>query len=188
MSRAISLVGLTGGLRAKSVNRGILRLIQELLPEHIRMEILKLDDMPFFNEDIEGHEPESVLTFREKVRRADGVFIVTPEHNAAIPAVLKNALDWASRPRGEESLKGKLIAIAGAGAFLGTADAQANLRHILSRSSVAPLEEPKVMITNCWEKVDEHGNLVDEASRAQVAELVKALLAAVEAQKTVTAS
>jgi len=188
MLTQISLVGFTGSLREKSVNKGILRVIQDLLPAYVRMEFLAIEELPYFNQDLEADEPASVRNFKEKLRHADAVLIAAPEFNGSIPGVLKNALDWASRPAGQSAMAGKLTAIAGAGARGGTASAQAHLRHILKLFGVAVLEQPEVTITNSWEKFDAEGNLQDEASRAQLRELLSALLEAVQAQTTIAVS
>ena len=188
MTAQVSLVGLTGSLREQSVNQGVLRAAQALLPEHIRIEVLPLDTLPYYNMDLEGDEPASVRRFKEQIRQADAVLIATPEFNGSIPGVLKNALDWASRPFGQSVMAGKPTAITGAGGRGGTAQAQAHLRLILKRFGVAVLDQPEVYIANSWEKFDPNGNLQDEASRAHLRALLTALLEAVEAQAAVVAA
>ncbi|MGH2508644.1 MAG: NADPH-dependent FMN reductase [Ktedonobacteraceae bacterium] len=188
MSTQISLVGFTGSLREKSVNKGILRVVQELLPAHVTMEILTVGELPHYNLDLEADEPASVRNFKAKLRHADAILIVTPEFNGSVPGVLKNALDWASRPAGQSVMTGKLTAIAGAGGRGGTGSAQAHLRHILKRFGVVVLEQPEVMIANSREKFDHEGNLQDEASRAQLSALLSELLVAVQTQTTTTVS
>lgn len=188
MSTQMFLVGLTGSLRAKSVNHGVLRAVQDLLPPQVRMELLALEALPYYNMDLEADEPASVRRFKEQLRQADAVLIATPEFNGSIPGVLKNALDWASRPFGHSVMAGKLTAITGAGGRGGTAQAQAHLRLILKRFGVAVLEQPEVYIANSWEKFDPDGHLQDEASREQLRVLLIALLAAVQAQAAVVAA
>jgi chromate reductase len=126
--------------------------------------------------DLEQDEPASVSAFKAQLSRADAIVIATPEYNSSLPGVLKNALDWASRPYGASAMAGKPVAIVGAGAFDGTASAQAHLRLILSRFGVTALEQPKVYIAKSWEKFDEQGNLQDEATLHQLRALVDALL------------
>lgn len=175
MSNSITVVGLTGSLRERSVNKGILYAVQELLAPDVQMEILPLEDLPYYNMDLEIDEPEVVRRFKEKVRQADALFIATPEFNGSVPGVLKNALDWVSRPYGESVMTGKLTAIAGAGAFDGTATAQAHLRLILNRFGVLVVDDPEVYIAKSWEKFDANGNLTDVSTREQLRELVAAL-------------
>lgn len=128
MSTSITLVGLTGSLREQSVNKGVLRTVQELLPPDVQMQILPLGELPYYNMDLETHEPQAVRDFKKKLHQADAIFIATPEFNGSIPGVLKNALDWASRPYGASIMTGKPTAITGAGAFGGTISAQVSLR------------------------------------------------------------
>lgn len=186
MSTSLTLVGLTGSLREQSVNAGVLRAVQELLPPDAQMEILPLGELPYYNMDLEADEPEAVCRFKEKVRQADAIFIATPEFNASVPGLLKNALDWASRPYGGSVMTGKLTAITGAGAFDGTASAQAHLRLILSRFGVPVVDAPEVHIAKSWEKFDANGDLTDDPTREQLRELVAALLSRV--QQSVAAS
>lgn len=176
MSTSITLVGLTGSLREQSVNKGVLRAVQELLPPDVQMEILPLGELPYYNMDLEVDEPEVVRRFKEKVRRADAIIIATPEFNGSVPGLLKNALDWASRPYGESVMTGKLTAITGAGALGGTASAQTHLRLILNRFGVPVLDGPEVYITKSWEKFGAKGDLTDGPTREQLRELVATLL------------
>ena len=176
MSTSITLVGLTGSLREQSVNKGVLRAVQELLPPDVQMEILPLGELPYYNMDLEADEPEAVRRFKEKLRQADAIFIATPEFNGSVPGLLKNALDWASRPYRASVMTGKPTAITGAGAFGGTASAQAHLRQILNRFGVPVVDAPEVYIANSWEKFDANGDLTDGPTREQLRELVTALL------------
>src|SRR5260370_4647154 len=96
----IHIVGFTGSLREKSYNKAALRAAQEVLPPGAELEILSAGDLPHYNQDLERDEPEAVRTFKEAIRHADAVLIATPEFNFSIPGVLKNAIDWASRPAG----------------------------------------------------------------------------------------
>lgn len=108
MSTSITLVGLTGSLRKHSVNKGVLHAVQDLLPQDVQMEILSLEELPYYNMDLDGHEPEAVRLFKEKLQQADAIFIATPEYNGSIPGMLKNALDWASRPPKQSVMIGKI--------------------------------------------------------------------------------
>ena len=185
MTTSTYLVGLTGSLRKHSVNQGVLRAVQGMVPGEVRMDILSLAELPPYNMDWEDDEPQAVRRFKAKLSLADAVFIATPEFNGSVPGVLKNALDWASRPFGRSVLAGKPVAITGAGGRGGTASAQAHLRHIFTRFGVPiPVPaQPEVYLANAWEKFDDQGNLQDQASREQLRGLLEALLAAVEAQK-----
>lgn len=185
------ILGFTGGLRARSTNRGILRAIQELLPAEVQMEIFPVEALSHYDMDLEACEPETVRRFKETLRQADAIIIATPEFNGSIPGVLKNALDWASRPYGESALAGKLIAICGTSEGAGgTRRAQRHLREILARfhPSRQPLvlEEPVVCIANSGEKFDAHGTLQHEATRQMLHDLLCALLEQMSQTRPVT--
>lgn len=189
MTMRTSIVGLTGSLRAHSTNRGVLHAIQEMLPENTHMEIFPVEDLPYYNMDLETNEPEGVRRFKEQLRQADGIFIVTPEFNGSIPGILKNALDWASRPYGASAMAGKPTALCGASTGSGGAQsAQIHLRHILGsfHRSLHPLviTNPIVSIANSGEKFDPYGSLQDEATRQQLHELLLALLACVQQRRS----
>ena len=125
MSDKIKILGIAGSLRKASTNRGVLRAAAELLPDGAEMEIFDLDGMPLYNEDLETDLPPIVKELREKVRSADAIIFATPEYNYGIPGLLKNAIDWASRPYGQSAWEGKPAAIMGAsGGNIATARAQ----------------------------------------------------------------
>ena len=188
MPSNIHIVGFTGSLREKSYNKAALRAAQELLPPGAELEILSAGDLPHYNQDLERDEPEAVRAFKEAIRQADAVLIVTPEFNFSIPGVLKNAIDWASRPSGKSVLIGKPTAIMGVGGGMGTARAQQHLRQILAHLKAAVLDEPEVYITSGWEKFDSDGNLTGETTRRQIQALLKALVDEVESIRYALAS
>jgi chromate reductase, NAD(P)H dehydrogenase (quinone) len=174
----IHIAALAGSLRKLSYNKGLLRAAQELLPEGVTLEILPLDDIPLFNQDVEElGDPEPVKVFKDKIRRADALLIATPEYNYSVPGVLKNAFDWASRPPGQSVLTGKPVAIMGAspGRF-GTVRAQLHLRQSLLYVNAQTLNKPEVMIPLAAQKYDAQGNLVDEETRAHIRALLQALV------------
>ncbi|KNX36433.1 NADPH-dependent FMN reductase [Luteipulveratus halotolerans] len=111
-----TVLALVGSLRADSTNRKIAELAQKIAPEGVEVRIgTGLGDVPFYNEDIDGDDvPAAAVALREQVAAADAVLLVTPEYNGGLPAVLKNAIDWASRPYGQGSLTGKPVAALGA--------------------------------------------------------------------------
>jgi chromate reductase, NAD(P)H dehydrogenase (quinone) len=177
MSADIHILGFAGSLRKQSYNRAALRVARELTPEGMELESITLDDIPLFNQDIEGdNAPEAVQIFRKKIRQADGLLIMTPEYNYSISGVLKNAIDWASRPIGQSVLAGKPTAIMGVGGRFGTARAQLHLRQILVYTDTPTLVKPEVYIINAWEHFDAEGNLKDEATREHIRNLLEALL------------
>ena len=151
-----------------------MRAARELLPEGVELKIFELDGLPLFNQDDEQHPPVKVTEFKAAIRAADAILIATPEYNYSVPGVLKNAIDWASRPYGDSAWSGKPVAILGASvSILGTVRAQMALRQTFVFLDMHPLNQPEVMITNAHEKFDAQGNLTDEKTR----ELIRKQLA-----------
>ncbi len=173
----IQVLGFAGSLRQASHNRALLRVAQELQPEGMRLEIFDLLPIPLYNGDVETvGVPESVQEFKTKIRAADALLIVTPEYNYSVSGVLKNALDWASRPLRENPFAGKPLAIMGAGGMMGTIRAQMHLRHICVELNMFPLNKPEVMIQRPCEKFNAEGSLTDEPSRERVRALLQELV------------
>ena len=177
MQKQIKILGIAGSLRKGSYNRATLRAAQKLVPDNVTLEIFELDKIPPFSEDMEKQLPESVANLKEKIRLADAILFVTPEYNKSIPGILKNAIDWATRPYGDNSWDSKPAAIMGATVgMLGTASAQYHLRTVCVNLNVYPLIRPEVMISNATEKFDKDGNLTDQKTREKIKELVDALV------------
>ncbi|AKV55862.1 putative flavoprotein [Bifidobacterium actinocoloniiforme DSM 22766] len=133
-----------GSLRKESLNKKLARAIERLLPEGVNFEYADLD-LPLFNQDEENDMPAKVLELKRLVERSDGVLFVTPEYNRSIPGVLKNAIDWASRPWSQSSFAGKPTAIVGASSgALGATQAQAALRNVLLYLDMKVMGQPEV--------------------------------------------
>ena len=178
MSSKIHVLGISGSLRQASWNSGLLRAAGSVLPEGMALEIADLADIPLYNQDHDGPSaPEAVKQLKERIRAADALLIATPEYNASIPGVLKNAIDWASRPMSESPFSGKPLAIMGAGGISGTIRAQLALRQISTSLNTLPLNRPAVQIMRSWEKFDAEGNLTDEQARQDIRALLEALAA-----------
>ncbi len=165
METKLHILGISGSLRSGSYNRGLLRAASELMPEGMTLDIADLAQIPLYNEDIFSDRPEAVTHLQEQIRLADGVIIATPEYNHSIPGVLKNALDWISRPMKTQPFAGKPLAVMGAGGRSGTVWAQDNLRQVAVHLGMLILMEPQVAVERSWEKFDPDGNLVDDESR-----------------------
>jgi chromate reductase, NAD(P)H dehydrogenase (quinone) len=174
----MTILGIAGSLRDGSYNRSLLRAAQELLPEGVELRELGLRGLPFYDGDVEAAgDPEPVVALKEAIRDADALLIATPEYNRGIPGVLKNAIDWASRPALASPLTGKPVAIVGASTGRGgTARAQEQLRAALEYSRASVLEQPEVLVPEAFMRFDERGELVDESVRADLAELLDTLL------------
>ena len=177
MSKPIRILGIAGSLRRQSYNRASLRAATQLAPEGATVEIFELDGIPGFSEDNERNPPEKVVELKRRIRESDAVLFVTPEYNYSIPGVLKNAIDWASRPYGDSAWSGKPAAIMGAspGAF-GTARAQYHLRQVMVFLNMFPINQPEVMIAKAHERFDADGNLTDEKTKELIRRLLQGLV------------
>lgn len=177
MSDEIVILGIAGSLRAGSYNRAALRAAQQLAPGGARIEIFDLTGIPVFNQDEEANPPARVTEFKEQIKAADAILFVTPEYNYSIPGVLKNAIDWASRPYGDSAWQGKPVAIMGAsvGVF-GTARAQYHLRQCFVFLDMRAVNQPEVMIGKAHERFDKEGNLTDETSKKLIGKLLGELV------------
>ena len=177
MASKLSILGFAGSLRQGSFNRAILNAAQEMIPAEAKLEIFDLAGIPLFNQDLENQPVERVKEFKAAIRAADALLIATPEYNYSMPGVLKNALDIASRPYGDNALNGKPVAIMGASiGMIGTARAQYHLRQSCVFLNMHPLNLPEVMVPFAHEKIDGNGRLTDSETREKIAELVKALV------------
>jgi chromate reductase len=173
MEQQIKILGFAGSLRSGSYNRALLRAALPLVPENATLEIFELDGIPSYNQDLDSSVPEKVKEFKRKIKAADAILIVTPEYNYSIPGVLKNAIDWASRPYGDNSFESKPIAIMSASTgMLGGARAQYHLRQTLVFLNMFAVNKPEVMVTFAAQKFDEKGNLLDQKTN----DLIKTLL------------
>ena len=177
MSIQLTILGIAGSLRKGSYNRGALRAAQQLAPADARIEIFELDGIPLFNQDQEARLPEKVAQFKTRIRAADAILFITPEYNYSIPGVLKNAIDWATRPYGDSAWDGKPVAVMGASVgTMGTARAQYHLRQIFVCLNMYPLNKPEVMIADAAKRFDEQGNLIDADTRERIRTLVQSLV------------
>jgi chromate reductase len=177
MNKPIRILGIAGSLRKGSFNHGALRAAADLAPEGATIEIFELDGIPGFNQDDEQNPPEKVAQLKQKVRDADAILFVTPEYNYSVPGVLKNAIDWASRPYGDSAWDGKPAAIMGASVGgIATARAQYHLRQMMVFLNMFPINQPEVMIGNAGDKFDEQGNLTDETTKDFIRQLLQNLV------------
>jgi chromate reductase len=176
---SLSFLAVAGSLRRASYNRGLVRAAIELAPAGTRVTAFDLGEIPLFNADVEAlGDPAPVAAFKDAIARADALLIATPEYNHCVPGVLKNAIDWASRPARRSVLTGKPVAVIGASTGRGgTARAQAHLRDGLSYTNGYVLPLPEVLVDLAAGKFDDQGNLVDEGTRGEVRDVLVALAA-----------
>jgi chromate reductase len=174
----ISILGFAGSLRKDSFNKALLNAAAELVPDGARLATFDLEGLPLFNQDNESKPNAKLAEFKAAIRSADAILIATPEYNYSMPGVLKNAIDCASRPYGDNAWEGKPAAIMGASiGMLGTARAQYHLRQTCVVVNMFPLNRPEVMVTFAQGKIGKDGNLNDEETRKKIRELLESLIA-----------
>lgn len=177
MADPIRILGIAGSLRKQSFNCAALRAAQGLVPEGATLEIFEIGGIPGFSQDDEQNPPDTVVRLKQAVRQADAVLFVTPEYNYSIPGVLKNAIDWASRPYGDSAWAGKAAAIMGASVgVLGTARAQYHLRQVFVFLNMQAVNQPEVMIGNAAQRFDAQGNLTDDTTKKLIGHLLENLV------------
>ena len=172
----ITIAAFGGSLRRNSFNGYLLKVASRNLPEYVDFRIAPIKDLPMYNADEEEKPTEAVVNFKNVLRNAEGILIVTPEYNYSIPGFIKNAIDIASRPYSDNVLKGKPVAVMSAsmGAF-GGMRAQYHLRQVFVYLDMKPVNKPEVFINFAQDKFDSNGELKDEKSLLLVQELMKKL-------------
>ena len=177
MADPIKILGIAGSLRKQSFNLAALRAAQQLCPADAKIEICTLEGIPGFNQDEEQNPPQKVIELKSRVRTADAILFATPEYNYGLPGVLKNAIDWASRPYGDSAWSGKPVAIMSAALSMGGGvRAQYQLRQSFVFLNMDAVVQPEVAIGNAPQRYDAQGNLTDETSKKLIAQLVKNLV------------
>src|SRR5215213_329896 len=177
MNKQTKILGISGSLRRESYNSAALRAAAGLAPEGAIVETFELHDIPAFNQDEEKNPPAKVTELKRRVREADAILFVTPEYNYSVPGVLKNAIDWASRPYGDSAWNGKPVAIMGASVgTIGTARAQYHLRQMFVFLNMYAVNQPEVMLSNAHKHFDEQGKLTDETAKKLIRQLLEELV------------
>ena len=152
----------------------LLKALAKLAPEDMRIEIAEIGNLPIYNQDNEPSFPAEAQSLKNKIEKADGIIIATPEYNRSVPGVLKNAIDWASRPYGKNSFARKPVLIAGVSVGnIGTAVAQSHLRQIMVYLDADIVGQPELYLTN--EIIDREGNIVDEATKKLLTKALEVL-------------
>ncbi|HWI35969.1 MAG TPA: NAD(P)H-dependent oxidoreductase [Burkholderiales bacterium] len=176
----ITILGIAGSLRKESWNKGALRAAQALCPDGSKIELYDISRLPLFNQDEEKNPNPAVADFKKAIRAADAILISTPEYNYSIPGVLKNAIDVASRPYGDNAWNGKPCAIMSAAMSMGGGvRAQYHLRQSFVFLNMDAVLQPEVAIGNGMQRFDAQGNLNDETSKKLIAQLLQNLVAKV---------
>jgi chromate reductase, NAD(P)H dehydrogenase (quinone) len=177
-TNSLIVCGIAGSLRTGSYNRALLRAAQDLAPVGTEVRIFdRLAEIPPYNADVEAiGDPEAVLALKRAISEADALLIATPEYNHGVPGVLKNAIDWASRPARSSVLRGRPAAVFGASpGITGTARAQTQLRQAFVFTDTPVLPQPEILVYRATEKFDDVGRLTDQPTREWVVKLLVAL-------------
>jgi len=178
VSKPIKILGIAGSLRKDSYNKLLLRAASKLLPPTAQLEIFDISSIPLYNQDMEAAAfPGEVKTFKRKIEAADALLIATPEYNHSYPGVLKNAIDWASRPYGDNSFDGKPTAVISAspGLFGGIA-AQDQLKQVLLALNTRLVPQPAVIVSSVQQKIDSDGNVLDPNTKQFLLQLTTNLV------------
>jgi len=172
------IIAISGSLREKSVNTMLLKAVQKQAPAGMEIEQVEIGNLPIFNEDIEYTNPAKVL--KEKIDSADGIIFVTPEYNRSVPAALKNAIDWASRPseaHGKNSFAGKTVLVMGASSGpIGTAVGQQDVKKSMLHLDALVIGQPEFFLGNAYDKFNEAGELIDESTKAHIENALMVLM------------
>lgn len=168
-----TILAISGSLRKDSYNTHVLKSAMQLLPPDVQLEFATIGELPLFNQDLEEDLPQAVIDFKQKIEKADAVLFASPEYNYAISGVLKNAIDWGSRPHGKNSWKKKVVGLVGAteGNF-GTGRAYYDVVKLLYGIGMIVIPGSEVLIANVDQKLDGNGMLTDEKTKEKIRNLL----------------
>ncbi|WJF91827.1 NAD(P)H-dependent oxidoreductase [Paraburkholderia bonniea] len=163
---AYNIAVIVGSIRQDSINKQLARALTSLAPADFSFDFVEIGTLPLYSQDYDANFPEVARQFKQKIEAASGLLFVTPEYNRSIPGVLKNALDWGSRPWGKNAWAGKPGAIAGTSpGAVGTALSQQHLRNVLAYLDVSTLAQPEMFIKHNAAQIDDSGNIVNDDTR-----------------------
>lgn len=175
---AYNIVVIVGSLRKDSFSLKIAKALTRLAPASLKLEVVTLEGISFFNQDLEGAPPTNWLAFREKLQKSDGVIFVTPEYNRAIPGVLKNAIDVGSRPYGKSSFNGKPVGIvSNSPGPLGGVSAAKTLQNILPGIAGPIMQQPEIYLNAVGDAFDAEGNLAKDSLKGVLQAYIDAFAA-----------
>ena len=181
MAHSHNVVAIVGSLRKESFTLKIAKALAKLAPDNLKLDVVTLHDISFFNQDLEATPPADWVAFREKLHKSNGVLFVTPEYNRSIPGVLKNAIDVGSRPYGKSSFLGKPTGIvSNSPGPLGGVSAAKHLQNILPGISGPILGQPEIYLSGVGDAFDDKGELIKESLQAVLKQYIDAYAAFVE--------
>ncbi len=173
----MNILALSGSLRKESFNSALLREFVKQAPEGVTIDVADIGALPLYNQDREANFPAEAAALKSKIKAADGILISTPEYNRSIPGVLKNAVDWTSRPYGDSAWDGKPVYIVGAtGGQIGTAVGQYALKQSMLYLNTRVLGQPEFYLSFATDKFDEKGNLTDASTVEHVEKALAAFI------------
>jgi chromate reductase, NAD(P)H dehydrogenase (quinone) len=174
---SIAVAAFSGSLRTQSYNTKLVRAFQKLAPGDVTVEIIDIGGLPLLNEDLEEVLPQPVRSLHVSIERADAILLATPEYNRSYSPVLKNALDWGSRPAGQNKWAHKPVAVIGCTPYsLGAFGAQNHLRQVFMYLDMLPLQQPEFYLANAGDKFNAQGDLSDEETSRRIRELWAAFI------------
>lgn len=177
MADSFNILGIVGSLREGSFNKSLMEAARECLPEGASLAVADIGGLPLYNEDLESEMPAPVKTLKRQIENADAILIATPEYNYSVPGVLKNAIDWASRPYGKNSFNEKPVAVMGASiGMLGSARAQYHLRQMFVFLNMHAVNQPEVIVPFASQNFDSEGRLTNETTGRLIRELLESLV------------
>src|SRR6201987_5541258 len=181
MASPFNIVVIVGSIRKESCTLKIANALARLAPASLKLDLVTLHGISFFNQDLEANPPADWLAFREKIQKSNGVIFITPEYNSAIPGVLKNAIDVASRPYGKSSLNGKPVGIiSNSPGPLGGVSAAKTLQNILPGISGPIMQQPETYLNAIGDAFDTNGELTKESLKPVLQAYIDAFAAHVE--------
>lgn len=174
----INIIVLSGSLRKDSYTTKLAHAFIKSAPEEVNAELIDISQLPLLNEDLEADLPDPVRILREQVQKANAVLLVTPEYNRSYTPAMKNALDWASRPSGQNAWDGKPAAIASVTPFtLGAFGAQHHLRQVLTYLNMPTMQQPEFYLQLVADKMNEQGEITDQSTQEHIDKFMQAFVA-----------
>jgi chromate reductase len=181
MAAPYNIVVIVGSLRKEAYTLKVANALARLAPDSLKLNVVTLHDISFFNQDLEAAPPADWLAFREKLQKSDGVLFVTPEYNRSIPGVLKNAIDIGSRPYGKSSFLDKPIGIvSNSPGVLGGVNAAMNLKQLLPGITGPIMGQPEIYLVGVGDAFDGEGNCIKEPLQKVLKQYIDAYAAWVE--------
>lgn len=166
---SIKIAAFSGSLRKESYTTKLVKAFQKLAPSNIELDVIDISNLPFINQDLEYNLPQSVIDLHNSIQKADAILLATPEYNRSYTPVLKNALDWGSRPQAKNSWAKKPVVVVGCTPYaLGAFGAQNHLRQVLVYLDMPTLQQPEFYLTSAAEKFNEQGELIDDETTKKI--------------------